>query len=559
MAQYSIVEEPRPRRPRSNHPSHPHNLRRTKDIRDSYPNGLWRCDLCGLEFDSKTSLPGKPGHSEDDKEIADPSYAFHCEECSYDVCSVCFKGRLHPFHHHRLKKARVSLVYPETGGQWRCDACQKVFTELTAPTSNHCSQCEVDICDKCFTGSWKSIHHGAHHTLKPVDPRLLYRKYMSWICDSCEREFTSSNSETFFNCSVCQYDICSDCFMGEKHHLHQHPLCLVSKATHGGDICSNCNKFIVESDYRKCRDADCCFSLCGLCYLSPPKYHPFHREHPLALCDADSVYPQSGGLWHCDNCTKSNPYGEQSPLPASQPMYHCDVCDFDLCESCYKRGLRQNLQQSASSSEVYETAYDTKRSMSSGYYLGSNRDNHVGTHLLLPSYLSTAGSYTHSSTGKRSNHFIPESTSNFEHSGQNHHSSGMHNIKPTSPVRPESLTSLSSSASYSYNYPPLTSSRMNSHYSMGESSESTLNGSMRYNSLYGATTLTGSSSNGSHSALCVLCRTYTATKYFCHGTGVMTCTAKPLVCDRCANDVLMRQKPCPSCGRTPQRISDTSF
>ena len=346
MAHYSIVEDPRSCRHRSNHPCHLHSLRKT-DMRGKYSAGMWRCDLCNSEFNSRKSLL-----STTDSNEADPTYAYHCELCHYDVCSVCFKGHLHPFHHHRLKKALVSLIYPETGGQWRCDACQRVFTELTAPMSNHCPQCEIDICDKCFRGEWRHILHKPSHSLKPIDPRLEYRKYINWVCDVCQREFTSRDSETFFNCSVCQYDLCSDCFHGEKHHLHQHPLSLVSKETHGGDICSNCSKYIVESQYRKCRNPDCCFSLCGLCYLSPPRHHPYHRDHPLVVCDADVVYPQSGGLWHCDNCTNSNPLREQKPLPASQPMYHCEVCNYDLCESCYKRGYLEERRQTQRSQSL---------------------------------------------------------------------------------------------------------------------------------------------------------------------------------------------------------------
>ena len=557
MAELSIVEDPRPRRSRSNHPSHEHDLRKT-DMREKYKwtNGLWRCDLCGIESNSNklTSLHST-GHSEnrDEKEVADSTFAFHCDICSYDVCSLCFYGRLHPFHNHKLKKAKVVLIYPETGGQWRCDACLKVFTELTAPMSNHCSSCEVDICDKCFIGSWKSVHHGSHHSLRPTDPRLMYRNYFSWICDVCEREFTFKHSETFFNCSICQYDICSDCFQGEKHHLHQHPLCLVNKATHGGDVCSNCSKVIVESHYRKCRVPDCCFSLCGLCYLSPPKYHPYHdRNHTFSLCDADTVYPQSNGLWHCDNCTRNHPYGEQTPLPSSQPMYHCDICDYDLCEKCYKRGLNQT---SLPTSHSYQTPFgQSSTAISSGYYTDTNQATN-GTEPYPYSHVtSTRKSLPYSNTSasngfhmeQSTDHYKLESKSKFSHLDPTPHN-GYHN--PVSPVRAESLSGFTSNPS---KHAALAPSRFNSHYSLGDISERAHGGeSLRYSSLYGVSGSTGS--------VCMICRNFKATKYFCHGKSVMTCTTKPLVCERCAGNILMTNRSCPACGRIPDGVSDISF
>ena len=535
MAEYSIVEDPRPARRRSNHPSHQHNLVKT-DMRRKYL--LWRCDLCKLEFNSRKSLQS----INTDKE-PDPTFAYHCDQCSFDVCTVCFKGYLHPFHHHRLKKAIVLLIYPETEGQWRCDACQKVFTELTAPTSHHCSQCEIDICDKCFTGSWKHVLHIKYHSLKPVDPRLTYRKYTSWLCDACDREFTTRDTETLFHCSVCQYDICSDCFRGIKHHLHQHPLCLVSKETHGGDCCTNCSKYIVESEYRKCTDPNCCFSLCGLCYLSPPKYHPYHREHPLALCDASTVYPQSAGMWHCDNCTRTNPYREQTALPTTQPMYHCDVCDYDLCENCYKRGLDEEEIQGSS--------------MSSGSHRIQSHDSNGS----LEHYMDTNGGTSAYVCGSYSmtlpNTCPPGSgLSTLQHSRPSPYQP---TFPPSSHYGTAAMESLRSSLS-SLRVSPSNSKRMESapssvnsyYYPGGEVSRPRpLGASLRHSlSLYGESSLDN---------MCMMCKTRKATKFFCHGASVMTCTAKAVVCDQCAGEVITGGKSCPACGRTPDGVSSISF
>lgn len=545
MAHFSIVEDPRPRRSNYNHPSHPHSLRKTA-MRDKYSTNLWRCDSCKVEFDSTKTLPSANREVE-----ADPTFAFHCEECSYDICSLCFKGYQHPFHHHRLKRANVVLVYPETGGQWRCDACLRVFTELTAPMSHHCQLCDIDICDKCFTGSWKHTLHAqvSYHSLKPVDPRLIYRNYMNWFCDVCGREFTFKDSETFFNCSVCQYDICSDCFHGEKHHLHKHPLSLVSKTTHGNDVCSNCSKYILESQYRKCRDPICSFSLCGLCYLSPPKYHPYHSQHPLALCDADAVYPHSAGLWHCDNCTKNNPSGQQKALPTSQIMHHCDICDYDLCESCYKSGLEQSYQHTGSvlsnlvlSNSVLSNSSVNSRILSSGYHTDTNQDSHE----MNTSYHSSTTKKLSFSNTSGTNAICMEQPASYYQTSSAQDPSHGDQYKTSSPVMEESL---SFALKHAGSAPPSFNSY---HPGGGYLSGQQLGGLVRHSSsLYGASVFSGGS--------CAVCRSYRATKYFCHGKSVMTCTADPVVCERCAGDIITRQKSCPACQRIPDGVSDISF
>ena len=524
------MEDPRPARRRSNHPCHQHKLVKT-DMRRIYL--LWRCDLCKLEFNSGlqtiNTLDTEP----------DPTFAYHCDQCSFDICSLCFKGYLHPFHHHRLKKAIVALIYPETEGQWRCDACQRVFTELTAPTSHHCTQCEIDICDKCFTGSWKHVLHTKFHSLKPIDPRLAYRKYTSWFCDGCGREFTTSDTETLFHCSICQYDICSDCFRGTKHHLHQHPLCLVSKDTHGGDCCTNCSKCIVESQYRKCRDPNCCFSLCGLCYLSPPKYHPYHRDHPLALCDAGEVYPQSAGMWHCDNCTSTSPYREQTALPATQPMYHCDVCDYDLCENCYKRGLDGETQGAPVSSGSHRNQHDLNNS---GHYMDTNGGNSAyiyGSHMTLPNTLS----HPPGSDLNTLQHSIPTPYQpTFSHHSSHYSTAAMESLRSSlSSIRMGPASRQLESAPSSVN---------SYHYSGGGGEASRPSLRHHSSSVYGENSLDNK---------CSMCETHKATKYFCHGASVMTCTAKAVVCDQCAAEVITGGKPCPACGRMPNGVSSIPF
>lgn len=326
-------------RKKPNHPSHKHYLTKsdTREIYSSY-EAKWHCDSCERIFDGL-----KDGFvSDEDSEEPDNRNAYHCHLCNYDICTQCFRGTFHPFHKHRLKRAHASILYPEASGQWRCDACKRVFTELTEQDCYTCQDCHVDLCTNCYKGRWRhALHNSDSHTLMPVHPEIKYHYYYDWSCDNCYRVFHSANTpEVLFHCQDCQYDLCPDCFTGKKHHLHQHNLVEVSRR-HIRQRCSECRDVITERHARVCRDLACDFTLCDRCYYtSKPKPHPFHPAHPLELCDAAEVYPQSAGMWHCDRCTSNDSRKEPSPLSPQNPMYHCEICQFDLCQQCYQQGLR---------------------------------------------------------------------------------------------------------------------------------------------------------------------------------------------------------------------------
>ena len=291
------------------------------------------------------TAPSHPSPYQEEDSPTDPTNIYHCSTCNFDVCVQCFKGHLHPFHTHRLRKARPSLVYTDTDGQWKCDACQSVFAAETYDTTYHCSKCEVDLCESCFSGSLRHSLH-KHHMLSPMDPRILYRTHLSWTCDNCSQTFTATSSELFFHCSQCQFDLCTQCFRGDKHHLHQHrlvPLPLAKQTM----TCSNCHR---QPASYQCTDDMCGYTMCRYCHVIKPKPHPLH-SHALELCDGKDIYPQSGGLWHCDNCTRHR--GQQTPLSPREPMYHCYDCDFDLCENCYSRGLSPTYGQRPYQYEPY--------------------------------------------------------------------------------------------------------------------------------------------------------------------------------------------------------------
>ena len=114
------------------HPYHPHKIER-KDMEKLYHmcDGKWKCDICKKSYD---------GRYNDDSQ----RYAYHCTQCSppdyFDICTDCFRGRLHPFHTHRLKPSKSSLCYPQSDGNWRCDACKTVAAGIEEKICHHCER-----------------------------------------------------------------------------------------------------------------------------------------------------------------------------------------------------------------------------------------------------------------------------------------------------------------------------------------------------------------------------------------------------------------------------------
>ena len=331
-----------------NHPSHPHPLT-LLDARTTYSayEGRWRCDVCKRVYDAKRA-PVSSIASYRDPGDPDHRHFYHCSRCNFDVCTVCFKGHLHTFHEHRLKKARATIVYKDHDAMWHCDACGTINSEHTDQLCYHCEKCQVDLCSTCFEGKWDHALHAnmpdqQEHTLKPVDPRIQYRTYQDWTCDNCNQVFSSLRKDTAFHCGKCNFDLCNQCFSGEKHWLHAHPLVAVQSTAQERTmlVCSHCDLPIRQATTYPCKKQSCQYRLCVNCHSKQPELHPYH-SHPLHVCDPLVVYPQSGGLWHCDKCTMNSVNRQPVALSYKETMYHCKRCEYDLCQSCYTEGMARN-------------------------------------------------------------------------------------------------------------------------------------------------------------------------------------------------------------------------
>ena len=76
----------------------------------------------------------------------------------------------------------------------------------------------------------------------------------------------------------------------------------------------------------------CYFDCCLNCFREHET--PLHA-HPLVRADSHVVYSRFAGGWRCDNC------GSVHKGPDDNKPWHCQICDFDLCNSCMN-GERQD-------------------------------------------------------------------------------------------------------------------------------------------------------------------------------------------------------------------------
>ena len=130
-------------------------------------NGRWTCDGCQRSPGSAI-MPN------------------HCAKCDFDLCDDCVQSCIHPRHPHPLFYTDMRKVYPQYGGNWKCDGCGKNTLQLHESFGYHCPLDQFDLCAGCFRGKRFPIHI---HELRPADSVLLYGHSIGmWQCDSCGRD-----------------------------------------------------------------------------------------------------------------------------------------------------------------------------------------------------------------------------------------------------------------------------------------------------------------------------------------------------------------------------------
>ena len=194
-------------------PLHAHNLIYCRTSRHYNNLSGWICNICR-------------------KEYSNIIWSFYCTYCDFDICLRCAKKFINPnlliynigikigMHKHRL-------VYMITNRNWICNICRNNYSNFI-PTY-YCTKCDYDVCRKCMKvisdeKKYPLIDEGNRedNTIKIVQKfchrhPLIYcitsrneKTRTTWICNECKKNY--SENEWSFYCSLCDYDLCYDCY-----------------------------------------------------------------------------------------------------------------------------------------------------------------------------------------------------------------------------------------------------------------------------------------------------------------------------------------------------------
>ena len=124
------------------------------------------------------------------------------------------------------------------GNSWSCNKCKSTYNYDIS--SFYCTFCDFDLCPKCLAEyqlyqikfyncqsieannlkliqqnqndfQWKKKFKNHTHLLTLIQKE---NKNFSWACDNCSKNY--QNTESSFYCSLCDYDVCKQCFTVEE-------------------------------------------------------------------------------------------------------------------------------------------------------------------------------------------------------------------------------------------------------------------------------------------------------------------------------------------------------
>lgn len=187
--------------------------------KSKYYNSLsrWSCNKCYKDYSNKI-------------------WSFYCTICDYDFCLKCCKKFIN--NKFLVQKIGIKidnhphrLVYMKTNKNCFCNLCKKKYKNKIP--IYFCTKCDFGVCKKCM----KELSDEKKYPLKDEGEKenydiktikmechkhpLIYcitsrheKNATSWICDECEYE--SYDNEWSFYCSLCEYDLCYDCYTNMK-------------------------------------------------------------------------------------------------------------------------------------------------------------------------------------------------------------------------------------------------------------------------------------------------------------------------------------------------------
>jgi hypothetical protein len=128
----------------------------------------------------------------------------------------------------KVKEHQHMLVYCLTQFSWICNKCKKMYDKYIG--TYFCSVCDFNLCDSCRAeGNYSKKKEFPENIQdskiklnskflpsKNHEHRLIYcrtsRKLFEsnrWFCNNCKQEF--NNDIWSFYCTLCDYDLCTDC------------------------------------------------------------------------------------------------------------------------------------------------------------------------------------------------------------------------------------------------------------------------------------------------------------------------------------------------------------
>lgn len=195
-------------------PLHEHNLIYCRTSRYYNNSSGWICNICR-------------------KEYSNIIWSFYCTYCDFDICLRCAKKFINSdllIYNIGIKidKHKHRLVYMITNRNWICNICRNKYSNFI-PTY-YCTKCDYDVCRKCMKiisdeKKYPLIDEGnrENNTIKIVEKDchrhpLIYcitsrnaKARTTWICNECKGNY--DEDEWSFYCSLCDYDICYDCYL----------------------------------------------------------------------------------------------------------------------------------------------------------------------------------------------------------------------------------------------------------------------------------------------------------------------------------------------------------
>lgn len=272
--------------------------------------------------------------------------AFSCRICNYDICIACknkilslqyfsqtFSYYLFPGMDSNLLQYQLHPYGDQSVNEYQNPS--KCATAIST-VSRSFKEEETRITPTCNN----------NHTLillselGLVDPLQGY----PWKCDVCERTFIGIR----YQCTICNYDMCSTCHNYFKSHSFIQPEILQCPNSHRlirskdqeelylckvgelGYRCNSCNT-VFREESNHCRRCD--FDLCDKCVV---KIIAGNEKGISRKCraghemkwnhDTSRYYSEnSGSQMKCDNCTRSF---------VSVGSFHCRECEEDICVNC---------------------------------------------------------------------------------------------------------------------------------------------------------------------------------------------------------------------------------